>query len=132
MDFTWLARWCTYLASWDSQLRVATESDAVETVEALTAQIQAFTTTFVLVFPYSMAGLVLLFGLWFGYRLVHWIMFADFLISVEGEMAKVSWPGKEELRSSTIVVLIVFFMLAGVLYIYDMFFVLLFKIIGVV
>jgi len=132
MDFTWVARWCTWLSGWNAQLKTATEANAVETIDALTAQIQAFTGTFVLVFPYLVAGLILLFGLWFGYRLVQWVTFADFLISVEGEMAKVSWPSKGELRSATFVVLTLFFLLAGVLRIFDLFFVAIFKFIGVV
>ena len=84
-----------------------------------------------LAFTYTFAGVVLLFGLWFGYRLVNWEMFADFLISVEGEMAKVSWPGNAELRSSTIVVLTVFLLLSGMIYICDLVLVLLFRIINV-
>ena len=132
MDFTWLARWYTWLAGWDSQLRIATEAHAVETVGALNAQIQLFVSTFIIIFPFSMAGLILLFGLWFGYRLVQWVTFADFLISVEGEMAKVSWPNQSELRSATVVVLTLFFLLAGVLYTFDLIFVFIFKFIGVV
>ena len=84
-----------------------------------------------LVFTYTLAGVVLLFGLWFGYRLVNWETFADFLISVEGEMAKVSWPGKAELRSSTVVVLTVFLLLSGMIYLYDLILVFLFRIINV-
>ena len=132
MDFTWLAGRFTWLAGWDAQLKTATESNAVDTIVALSTQIQTFVATFVVAFPYSMAGVTLLCGLWFGYRLVHWTTFADFLISVEGEMAKVSWPSKGELRSATFVVLTLFFLLAGVLYAYDLVFVLLFRIIGVV
>ena len=116
MDFTWIARWYTWLVGWETQ----------------SEQAQAFVSTFIMVFPYSMAGLILLFGLWFGYRLVKWVTFADFLISVEGEMAKVSWPNQSELRSATIVVLTLFFLLAGVLYTFDLIFVFIFKFIGVV
>jgi len=132
LDFTWLARWCTWFAGWNTQLLKATEANATETIDAVNAQIQAFTIMFVLVCPYTMAGLILLFGLWFGYRLVQWVTFADFLVSVEGEMAKVSWPSKGELRSATFVVLTLFFLLAGVLRIFDLFFVAIFKFIGVV
>ena len=132
MDFTWLARWYTWLVGWDSQLHVAKEANALETIDAVTAQTQAFVSTFIMIFPYSMAGLIILFGLWFGYRLVQWVTFADFLISVEGEMAKVSWPNQSELRSATIVVLTLFFLLAGVLYTFDLIFVFIFKSIGVV
>ena len=116
MDFTWIARLYAGFVGWEAQ----------------SEQTLAFVSSFGAVFPYSMAGLILLFGLWFGYRLVQWVTFADFLISVEGEMAKVSWPGKAELWSSTIVVLTLFFLLAAVLYAYDLVFVFLFKLIGVV
>ena len=132
MDFTWLAHWCTWLIGWNTQLQAANKANAVETASALNAQIQAFTASFVVIFPYSVAGLIVLFGLWFGYRLVQWVTFADFLISVEGEMAKVSWPSGSELRSATFVVLTLFFLLAGVLHIFDLFFVFVFKAIGVV
>jgi len=84
-----------------------------------------------LVFTYSVAGLILLAGLWFGYRLVNWVTFGDFLISVEGEMAKVSWPGKAELRSSTIVVLTVFLLLSGMIYLYDLVLLFIFRFINV-
>jgi preprotein translocase subunit SecE len=85
----------------------------------------------VLVFTYTIAGLILLFGLWFGYRLVNWMTFGDFLIAVEGEMAKVSWPSEAELRSSTIVVLTVFLLLSGMIYIYDLILVFIFRFINV-
>ena len=88
--------------------------------------------TFTLIFSYSLAGVIALFGIWFGYRLINWVTFGDFLISVEGEMAKVSWPGKAELRSSTMVVLIVFLLLAAMIYIADLFLVFFFKFTGVV
>ena len=104
MDFTWLAGWTGWAESPE---------------------------TFEMVFKYSLAGGIALFGLWFGFRLVHWTTFADFLITVEAEMAKVSWPGKAELRSSTIVVLVVFLFLAGMLLIYDLGLLTFFKWIGI-
>ncbi|MDR0327762.1 MAG: preprotein translocase subunit SecE [Planctomycetaceae bacterium] len=84
-----------------------------------------------LLFAYGVAGVVLLCGLWLGFRLVNWETFADSLISVEGEMAKVSWPGKAELRSSTIVVLTVFLLLSAMIYIFDIILVFLFRLIHV-
>jgi preprotein translocase SecE subunit len=84
-----------------------------------------------LVFTYGVAGVVLLGGLWLGFRLVNWETFADFLISVEGEMAKVSWPGKAELWSSTIVVLTVFLLLSAMIYIFDIILVFFFRLINV-
>jgi preprotein translocase subunit SecE len=106
MDFTWLAGWL--------------------------GQAGEVAGSFTLIFSMSLAGLIVLFGLWFGYRVVHWTTFADFLISVEAEMAKVSWPGKAELRSSTIVVLTVFLLLSAMIYAADLILVFLFKITGVV
>ena len=105
MDFTWLAR----------LMGMAGEA----------------TTTFAFVFGLSMAGLILLFGLWFGWRLINWETFADFLISVEAEMAKVSWPSQQELKSATIVVLIVFLFLGGLFLVYDFILLSIFKVIGI-
>ena len=133
MDFTWFTGWCTWVAGWNAQLDAARAADAAETIAALNAKIAAFSkSTFIVAFPYLVAGVILLFGLWFGYRLVHWTTFADFLISIEGEMAKVSWPGKTELWSSTIVVLTVFLCLAGIIYVFDLMWAFLLKVTGVV
>ena len=62
---------------------------------------------------------VLLVGLWASFRLVNIPKFADFLISVEAEMNKVSWPGREELFRASMVVIVVIFFLAAVLFGYD-------------
>jgi preprotein translocase subunit SecE len=80
---------------------------------------------------YLVALLITLMGMWFGYRLVHWTTFADFLISVESEMVKVSWPGKAELQSSTIVVLVFFALLTAMLYLFDIIWVFIFNSLGV-
>jgi preprotein translocase subunit SecE len=58
-------------------------------------------------------------GLWISFRIVQMPVFADFLISVEGEMNKVSWPSRSELFRASIVVMIVIFFLAFLLYGYD-------------
>jgi preprotein translocase subunit SecE len=42
--------------------------------------------------------------------------FADFLIAVEAEMNKVSWPSRAELVRSSVVVIMVLFLLAIVLF----------------
>ncbi|MDR1962257.1 MAG: preprotein translocase subunit SecE [Planctomycetaceae bacterium] len=76
---------------------------------------------------YIVALLVILFGMWFGYRLVHWPTFADFLVSVESEMVKVSWPGKKELYSSTVVVLVMFAILSAMIYIFALLWVFIFN-----
>ncbi len=60
-------------------------------------------------------------GCWICYRLVNVPRFADFLISVEGEMNKVSWPSRAELFRSSVVVLVTIFLLTVVLFVYDLF-----------
>lgn len=66
------------------------------------------------------AGLICAAGAWFAFRVVNWPTFADFLISVESEMVKVSWPSKAETYSSTLVVLTMFFLLAALIFLFDM------------
>lgn len=68
---------------------------------------------------YLAAGIVAV-GLWVGYRLVNIPQFADFLIAVEAEMNKVSWPSRGELFRSTMVVIFVIFLLAIVLFAFDL------------
>jgi preprotein translocase subunit SecE len=58
-------------------------------------------------------------GLWASFRVVNIPAFADFLISVEGEMNKVSWPSRGELFRASVVVILVIFFLAALLYLYD-------------
>jgi preprotein translocase subunit SecE len=57
--------------------------------------------------------------------------FADFLIAVEAEMNKVSWPSRGELVRSAAVVIFVIFLLATVLFAYDLIWRQLFVFIGV-
>ncbi len=70
---------------------------------------------------WGLPGLLLLAGLWISYRIVNVPSFADFLISVEAEMYKVSWPSRAELFRASIVVLLTIFILAAVLASYDVF-----------
>jgi preprotein translocase subunit SecE len=63
---------------------------------------------------------VLAIGLWASFRVVQLPSFADFLISVEAEMNKVSWPSRTELFRSSIVVMLMIFILAFVLLIFDL------------
>ncbi len=58
-------------------------------------------------------------GLWASFRIVNMPSFADFLISVEGEMNKVSWPSRGELFRASVVVMLVIFFLAAFLFVYD-------------
>src|SRR5438105_14246130 len=56
---------------------------------------------------------------WVIFRLVNYPRFAEFLISVEAEMNKVSWAGKQELYRATIVVLSTMLFLGIILFTYD-------------
>lgn len=70
-------------------------------------------------FRWGVPAAVALAGAWFAFRIVNYPVFADFLIDVEGEMAKVSWPGKIEVWRATVVVLVSMFILSFVLFAYD-------------
>jgi len=54
------------------------------------------------------------------FRVVNYLPFAEFLISVEAEMERVSWAGKDELYRATMVVIGMMMLLGAVLYAYDM------------
>jgi len=68
---------------------------------------------------YIVPLVVLTTGLWASWRIVNIPRFADFLISVEAEMNKVSWPARSEFMRASVVVIIVIFFLAGLLFVYD-------------
>jgi preprotein translocase subunit SecE len=79
---------------------------------------------------YIIAGLMTLFGL-----LVFWIMNkprnADFMIATDSEMKKVNWTSRKELIGSTKVVIIFMFIIAFLLFAFDIIFGYLFYFIGV-
>ncbi len=81
---------------------------------------------------FALPGVLLVLGLWAAYRLVNVPVFADFLIAVEAEMNKVSWPTRSELYRSSIVVLVTIFALAIVLFGFDFFWIWLFKLFGII
>ncbi|MCO6458406.1 MAG: preprotein translocase subunit SecE [Pirellulaceae bacterium] len=84
--------------------------------------------------PFIEAGvpaLLLGIGLWLGVRLVNLPRFADFLIAVEAEMNKVSWPSRPELIRSSLVVIFVIFAMAFVLFAFDVIWQFVFNWIGV-
>lgn len=68
---------------------------------------------------YLVAVLVGGIGAWFGYRLVNWPKFADFLISVEAELNKVSWPTQKELVRASMVVIFTILFMSAILFAYD-------------
>ncbi len=81
--------------------------------------------------PAIVPSVLLAAGLWFGFRLVNWPRFADFLIAVEAEMNKVTWPSKDELIRAAIVVIFTIFFLATTLFLFDVVWQWFFSLIGV-
>lgn len=71
-------------------------------------------------FQYIIPGVVLALAAWICYRLVNMPSVADFLIAVEAEMNKVSWPTRHELIRASLVVLITMFVLTVVLFGFDL------------
>jgi preprotein translocase subunit SecE len=59
-------------------------------------------------------------GAWAAFRIVNIPRFAEFLISVENEMNKVSWPSRAELYRASLVVIVVIFVLTAILLAYDL------------
>ena len=78
-----------------------------------------------------LSALLLVGGMWISFRIVNMPRFADFLIAVEAEMNKVSWPSKAELIRSSLVVIFVLFFLAVVLFGFDLVWGFLFEHIGI-
>jgi len=75
-------------------------------------------------------ALVAVLGVWFSYRLVNWPTFANFLISVEAEMDKVSWANMEYLKRATAVVLVFMLFMGAYLFVCDVFWQKVFMLIG--
>ncbi len=82
-------------------------------------QLYGSMTTKALVWSLTIPGAVMFVGLWVAYRAVNLPAFADFLIAVEAEMNKVSWPTRAELYRSSVVVLVTVFVLATLLFAFD-------------
>lgn len=74
---------------------------------------------------------VALVGFWVVFRLVNYPRFADFLVSVQAEMDKVSWPSWAELSRATAVVIATMFFLGFILFAYDLIWVFVFSRLGV-
>ena len=68
---------------------------------------------------FGVPSVFLAIGVWLSFRLVNVPRFADFLIAVEAEMNKVSWPTRSELFRSSMVVIVLLFFLTAVLFVYD-------------
>ena len=59
--------------------------------------------------------------------LLNWPAFADFLISAEGELKKVSWSSRKEITVSTFIVIVVVVIMAGLLGVTDLVFAMFFQ-----
>jgi preprotein translocase subunit SecE len=68
---------------------------------------------------YGAPVVILLVGCWLGYRIVNYAPFADFLIAVEAEMSKVSWPTQQQLVRASAVVIILILGLTMIVFVYD-------------
>lgn len=75
----------------------------------------------------ALAGVMI----WFAYRVVNYSVFADFLIAVEAEMNKVSWPTRRELWNASVVVMFVIFSMALFLFLFDAFWTVVFEMVGI-
>ncbi|MBQ9372986.1 MAG: preprotein translocase subunit SecE [Thermoguttaceae bacterium] len=73
------------------------------------------------------AVIIALLGIWISYRTINFPTFADFLVSVEAEMSKVSWPTRAELWANSKVVLLFMFLFTVLIYLYDIIFNLIFS-----
>ena len=71
------------------------------------------------VLQYGIPLALMSLGWWVSYRLVNTPKVADFLITVEAEMNKVSWPSRAELIRSVIVVIFTILFMAAALFLFD-------------
>ena len=81
---------------------------------------------------YIVAGIIALLGIWFAFRIVNMPKVAEFLIAVEAEMVKVSWPNNKEVYVTTIVVIVVMMIFCVLLAVYDLIWHYLFHFLGVI
>ncbi len=69
-------------------------------------------------------------GVWFAYRVVNYAPVADFLVAVQSEMDKVSWPSWPQLWRATVVVLVTMVFLAISLFLFDIIWQYIFRAVG--
>lgn len=67
---------------------------------------------------------------WVAFRVVNFPRFADFLVSVESELEKVTWPTRHEVVQATVVVLSMMFFLGAFLFLIDLLWTWFFGLIG--
>jgi preprotein translocase subunit SecE len=83
------------------------------------------------VLQFLLPSLLLLAGVWIGFRLVSYPRFADFLIAVEAEMNKVTWPSQDELVRSSVVVILLLAAFTLILFVFDIMWVQVFTWLGI-
>ena len=76
--------------------------------------------------PFGLWGV----GSWLAFRAVNLPLFADFLISVESELARVTWPARTEVIQATVVVISTMFFLGAFLFVIDLVWTYTFTLIG--
>jgi preprotein translocase subunit SecE len=74
---------------------------------------------------------LIMMACWFAFRIVNYSTFAGFLIAVEAEMNKVSWPTKNEVWNAALVVMFVIFAMATFLFLFDLLWTFVFELIGI-
>ena len=125
------------LASWSlykrNQGRIVRQLTALAMV--LSVWYGAYTLKEYVLSPYSdsirvgIPVVLAVIGAWIVFRAVNYSRFADFLVSVEAEMNKVSWASRSELYRATIVVIITMLFLGALLFLYDQLWVVFFRLI---
>lgn len=80
---------------------------------------------------WALFGALALLCLWVSFRVVNYPRMADFLISVEAELNKVSWPSRPSLWKATGVVIFVILGLAVILFAFDLFWTWVFQLIQI-
>jgi len=112
-----LTRQLTCIAIWLAAALLAYRVYYARSVFAFVDQWVAGSSTYV---GYAVPVVVLAVGLWLGYRIVNYAPFADFLIAVEAEMSKVSWPTQQQLVRASAVVIILILGLTVIVFVYDL------------
>lgn len=103
------------LGSWTFSVRVFDDW-----ISQLIAAFPAMTST-LKILQIAVPLLMAVLGSWIAWRAVQYPPAADFLIDVESEMAKVTWPERTELIRATGVVLFVTISLSLILFGFDLF-----------
>lgn len=107
------------LAAWRTNATLLADIPDTVDLKIPFTNIVLFPNTFGSVIRVGIPALIALAGCWLAFRLVNWPPFANFLISVEAEMDKVSWASLDYLKRATAVVLVCMVVLGGYLFLCD-------------